>query len=297
LETYSVRLDRPGQYAGWLGIAYNPLATNIQKRNTQDNPYFRPCTDDELDFRIPDMTLDATLTRDALGRRVSLLDQLDAGRRHLDGSRAVRTLGQFHERALRLLTSDRLRAALDVRREPAALRDRYGRHLFGQSCLLARRLVEAGARFVTVGWDTVDGYSWDSHVHSNDVRQHLLPGLDQALASLLVDLDTRGLLAETLVVCLGEMGRTPRVTPQGGRNHWSMLFPAVLAGAGVRGGTVYGRSDRDAAWPLDRPVSPEDLAATVYHALGIDPHQPITDPQGRPVALLDGGTPLTSLFA
>jgi hypothetical protein len=297
LETYSVRLDRPGQYAGWLGSAYNPLATNIQKSRPQDNPYFRPCTDEELDFRIPDLTLRDGLTLDALDRRRSLLDQLDMGRRRLDASRAVRSLDQLHQRSLRLLASDRLRTALDVRRESAVLRDRYGRHLFGQATLLARRLVEAGARFVTVAWDTVDGYSWDSHVHSNDVREHLLPGLDQALSALLVDLDGRGLLAETLVVCLGEMGRTPRMTVNGGRNHWSMLFPAILAGAGIRGGTIYGRSDRDAAWPLERPVSPEDLAATVYHALGIDPHQPLTDPQGRPVPIVDGGEPLASLFA
>jgi hypothetical protein len=296
LETYSVRLDRPGQYAGWLGAACNPLATNIQKRDARDNPYFRPCTDEELDFRIPDMTLGDGLTLDALDRRRSLLDQLDAGRRRLEAAPGVRSLGQLHARALRLLASERLRAALDVRREPPRLRDRYGRHLFGQATLLARRLVEAGARFVTVGWDTVDGYSWDSHVHSNDVRQYLQPGLDQALSALLEDLDERGLLAETLVLCLGEMGRTPRLSGDGGRGHWSMLFPALLAGAGVRGGTVYGRSDRDAAWPLERPVSPEDLAATVYHALGIDPHMTLTDPQGRPVPLLDGGAPLTSLF-
>jgi hypothetical protein len=296
LETYSVRLDRPGQYAGWLGGAYNPLATAVQKRDARDNPYFRPCTDEELDFRIPDMTLTESLTLDALDRRTSLLGQLDAGRRRLENGRAAQSLDRFRARALRLLTSARLRAALDIRREPAAVRDRYGRHLFGQSTLMARRLVEAGARFVTVGWDTVDGYSWDSHVHSNDVRQYLLPGLDQALAALLADLSDRGLLDETLVVCLGEMGRTPRIDGNGGRNHWSMLFPAVLAGAGVRGGTLHGRSDRDAAWPLDGPVSPEDLAATVYHVLGIDPHLALPDALGRPVPLLDRGAPLTALF-
>jgi hypothetical protein len=296
LETYSVRLDRPGQYAGWLGTAYNPLASNIQKRGPNDNPFFRPMTDEELDFRIPDMTLDRGLTLDTLDRRASLLEQLDTGRRRLEAAGRVRSLGQLHQRALRLLTSEQLRMALDIRRESPRLRDNYGRHLFGQSALMARRLVEAGARFVTVAWDTVDGYSWDSHVHSNDVRQHLLPGLDQALSALLADLEDRGLLDETLVVCLGEMGRTPRITPNGGRNHWSMLFPALLAGGGIRGGTVYGRSDRDAAWPLERPVRPEDLAATIYHALGIDPHQAIIDPQGRPVALLEGAEPLRSLF-
>src|SRR5262249_48939147 len=159
----------------------------------------------------------------------------------------------------------------DIRREPDRLRDRYGRHLFGQSTLLGRRLVEAGARFVTVLWDAPDGYSWDSHVHSNDMKNHLLPGLDQALSALLGDLADRGLLDETLVVCLGEIGRPPQATGSWGRGHWSYCFPAVLAGGGIRGGLLHGRSDKDAAYPAEHPVSPEDLAATLFHALGIDP--------------------------
>ena len=128
------------------------------------------------------------------------------------------------------------RQALDIRQEPAELRDKYGRNLFGQSVLLARRLVEAGVRYVTVHFDAVDGYSWDSHTHSDDVKKFLLPALDNALASLLEDLSQRGLLDETLVVCLGEMGRTPQATDRWGRGHWSTLFPAVLAGGGIRGG-------------------------------------------------------------
>ena len=158
-------------------------------------------------------------------------------------------------------------------------------------------MIEAGARFVTLLWDAPDGYSWDSHRHSKDVERHLLPGLDQALSALLDDLRQRGLLDETLVVCLGEMGRTPKPdTAQWGRGHWSYCFPALLAGAGVRGGSVYGRSDRDAGHPVEKPVSPEDLACTVYEALGIDPHGFIPDKQDRPVSLVDGGRPLLDLF-
>src|SRR5262249_44009717 len=149
---------------------------------------------------------------------------------------------------------------------------------------------------VTVLWDAPDGYSWDSHLNSVDMKRHLLPGLDQALSALLDDLRDRGLLDETLVVCLGEIGRTPAGNAQWGRGHWSYCFPAVLAGAGVRGGIVYGRSDKDAGYPIEHPVSPEDLAATIFDALGIDPHGFIQDKQGRPVALVDGGRPLRELF-
>jgi uncharacterized protein (DUF1501 family) len=161
---------------------------------------------------------------------------------------------------------------------------------------MARRLIEAGVRFVTVHYEAIDGYSWDSHLHSQDVKNHLLPTFDQALAALLTDLDQRGLLSETLVVALGEMGRTPMGNPQGGRGHWSTLFPAVLAGAGIRGGTVYGASDKDAAYPIDHPTTPEDLAATIYDALGIDPEMRLQDALGRPVPVVDGGRPVRAIF-
>lgn len=287
--------DRSGQYTGWLGRTYNALATEIIKRGPTDNPYFRPCTDAELDFRIKGLVADPTLTLDRLDRRRSLLAQFEAGRQQLLAEPEV-LHDRIRARALDLIASDQVRTALDIRREPDRLRDRYGRHLFGQATLLGRRMIEAGARFVTVLWDCPDGYSWDSHIHSTDVKQHLLPGLDQSLTALLADLDDRGLLDETLVVCLGEIGRTPQANAQGGRGHWSYCFPALLAGAGVRGGMVYGRSDKDSAYPVENPVSPEDLAATIFAALGIDPHGSIPDRLGRPVPLVAGGRALSELF-
>ena len=289
--------DRSGQYAGWLGRSYNALATRVGKRDAKDNPYFRDCTEEDLNFRVEGVESHADVTLDRMHRRASLLEQFDTARRELDRSKSVRDFGRLHGRAMDLVTSEKMRAAFDLRKETPQLRDRYGRHLFGQSVLMGRRMIEAGARFVTVLWDSPDGYGWDSHGHSNDVRKHLLPGLDQSLSALLEDMQSRGLLEETLVVCMGEMGRTPKQdTAQWGRGHWSYCFPAVLAGAGIRGGAVYGRSDKDSAFPLEKAVSPESLAATVFHALGITPETRLHDAFGRPVSVIDGGEPLLDLF-
>jgi hypothetical protein len=297
LEEYSIQLRRPGEYAGWLGRGYDPLTTSIAKRDKKDNPYFRDCTDEELNYQIQGLALPAELTMDRVGSRQSLLSQFDDQLRIADRHAGVAAMDKFQARAFTLATSQETRQALDIRQEPQELRDKYGRNLWGQSVLLARRLVEAGVRYVTVQYDAVDGYSWDSHIHSDDVKKFLLPSLDNALASLLEDLSVRGLLDETLVVCLGEMGRTPQASDRFGRGHWSTLFPAVIAGAGIRGGIVYGGSDKDAAYPIDRPTSPEDLAATIYHALGIDHHLQLPDATGRPVSINDGGRPLVELFA
>lgn len=296
IQTYSVQLVRPGEYAGWLGRSYDPVTTRIDKRDKKDNPYFRDCTDDELTFSLDGLLSPQELTLDRLNRRQSLLEQFDAELSRLDAPKTLSEFDRFQQRALNLVTSTRTREAFDITREPAAVRDRYGRHLFGQSTLLARRLVEAGVRFVTVHWDCPDGYSWDSHTHANDVANHLLPGFDQAASALLEDLADRGLLEETLVVACGEMGRTPQVNKTGGRDHWSTLFPALLAGAGIRGGLAHGQSDKDGAYPATPPVRPEDLAATIYHALGIDPHVRLPDAQGRPVPVLEEATVQGSVF-
>lgn len=289
--------DRSGQYAGWLGRSYNALATKIAKRDKSDNPYFRDCTDAELDFRVQGCETRDGLTLDRTIQRVSLLEQFDAARKEFDRSRLVRDYDRARVRAVDLVTSEKMRAAFDISREPPELRDRYGRHLFGQSAMMGRRMLEAGARFVTVLWDCPDGYSWDSHRNSDDVGKHLLPGLDQTFSALLADMSDRGLLDETLVVCVGEMGRTPKPdTAQWGRGHWSHCFPAVLAGAGIRGGITYGRSDKHAGYPADKPVTPENLAATIFHTLGISPETRIRDAFGRPVPVMEKGEPLVELF-
>lgn len=287
---------RPGEHAGWLGRRYNPLTTQIDKKSLTDNPYWRDCSDEELTFAIAGMTAREGITLDRLRSRRSLLEQFDDQRRQLPAD-VVTSYDAFRERAVALVTSEQTLQALDIRREPAEMRDVYGRHLFGQSCLMARRLIEAGVRFVTVHYDCVDGYSWDSHRNSDDVKKHLLPTFDQAYAALVRDLDARGLLDETLVVASGEIGRTPKANSNWGRDHWSTLFPAVLAGGGVVGGRVYGKSDKDAAYALDNPVSPEDLAATIYHSLGINHELRVPDAQNRPTAVVEGGQPLIALWS
>ena len=284
---------RPGQYGGWLGSGFNPMTTAIGKRDATDNPYWRDCADDELTFQIEGLA--PLVPRERIRERASLLDQFESMRTRLDSGEAD-ALDLHRMRALALVASDKTGRALNIRAESDAMRDRYGRHLFGQSCLMARRLVEAGTRFVTVHYDCVDGYSWDSHRNSDDVKNHLLPTFDQACAALLTDLDERGLLAETLVVAMGEMGRTPTPTGNWGRGHWSTCFPCLIAGAGIRGGIVYGKTDAKAAYPHENAVTPEDLAKTIYWALGIDPELFLMNREGRPMPLVESGKPLVKLF-
>ena len=238
------------------------------------------------------------VTLDRLDRRRSLLEQFEVGATDLARTQSLAGYSSARNSVWNMMTSSTLRDALDIQREPAALRDRYGRNLFGQSLLMGRRMVEAGSRFVTVIWDMSDGAAsgWDSHNGlTGSLRDHLLPGLDRGLSALLEDMSESGLLDETLVLAVGEMGRTPKFVNRGladGRDHWSFCFPAVLAGAGIQGGTTYGRSDKQAGYPQDLPVSCPDLAATVFQSLGLDPHGFIPDKQGRPVSLTDNGQPL-----
>ena len=288
---------RPGEHAGWMGARYNPLTTQIDKKSLTDNPYWRDCAEEELNFQLAGMGSREGLTLDRLEQRSSLLTQFNQEQRRFEKSGSQSSFDEFRQRAYALVTSERTRIALDIRREPAELREQYGRHLFGQSTLMARRLIEAGVRFVTVHYDCVDGYSWDSHRNSDDVKKHLMPTFDQAYAALVSDLHDRGMLDETLVVATGEMGRTPRANPQWGRDHWSTLFSNVVAGGGIVGGRVYGKSDKDAAYAVEKPVTPEDLAATVYHALGIDHDMRVQDAQNRPTPVVEGGSPVTELWS
>lgn len=296
LQKYTSKLIRPGEYAGWLGRGYDPITTMVNKRNDDDDPYQRVCTEEELTFQIEGLVAPEAMTLDRLNSRQSLLGQFEQQLRRLDNEKVLSAYDRFQQRALSLVASERTRKALDIKQESAELRDRYGRHLFGQSALMARRLVEAGVRYVTVHYDCPGGYGWDSHINNKEVEGYLLPSLDQTMSALLTDLDDRGLLDETLVVCLGEMGRTPKVNRTGGRDHWSTLFPALIAGAGIRGGSVLGQTDKDAAYAVTPPHSPQDLAATIYQSLGIDHEMRLPDAQGRPVAIMDDGTPIRELF-
>jgi hypothetical protein len=208
-------------------------------------------------------------------------------------------MSAHYEHAYRLLQTPDARRAFDLASEPARSRDAYGWHHFGQSCLLARRLLEADVPMVTVYWNSpslTTNESWDTHGNAAvRMRDHLLPAFDRALAALLDDLTQRGLLDDTLVMWMGEFGRTPRINNNGGRDHWGFCQSVLLAGAGVRGGQVHGRSDPHAAYAADAPVSPDDLAATVFQTLGIPLDAEIRDPQGRPLALCNG-RPVTALF-
>jgi hypothetical protein len=272
----------PGQRAGFLGGAYDPLHVT--------------CDPNAADYRIPDLELPAGLTPARLEHRQSLLRLVDGQRRAAE--RLPGGPDPFYERAFTLLGSDRVRAAFDIGREDPRTRERYGRHVHGQSVLLARRLVEAGVRFVTV-YDRVHNgqdANWDSHAQVfARHRDHLLPPADQALSALVEDLEQRGLLASTLVVALGEFGRTPQINAQGGRDHWPDCFSVALAGGGVRGGSVYGESDAWGAFPAADPATPADLAATLFWRFGIDPAAEIRDRTGRPFRLADG-EPLRALF-
>ncbi|HUG89903.1 MAG TPA: DUF1501 domain-containing protein [Planctomycetaceae bacterium] len=260
----------PGFFSGFLGAAHDPLFVAQHAHETEFQP-FAPA-------ESPQRLLE----------RGRLLGAIDRQRRHLERTAATGTFDAYHAQAVGLLTSPETRRAFDVGSEPEPLRLRYGMTPFGQGCLLARRLVEAGVSLVTVNWERDDAY-WDTHADNfNRHKKQLLPNLDQGMSALLDDLDQRGLLDETLVVWLAEFGRTPQINAQAGRDHWAACNTVVLAGAGIRGGQVYGASDRQAAYPVLQPVTPEDLAATIYHRLGIDPHLTIYTPDGRPVALSAG---------
>ncbi len=260
----------PGFFAGVLGSTYDPLFI----AQDPSAPGFRP---------LPAAEGEAAAR---LRTRRTLLATVDARRRQLET--AAGTFRDEYQRAFTLVTSARARRAFDLAREPARVRDRYGRNSFGQGLLLARRLVEAGVQLVTVNWARDDAF-WDTHAHNfRDLKTKLLPPFDLGFSALLEDLEGRGLLGETLVVCLGEFGRTPTINANAGRDHWAACNSVVLAGGGVRPGQVHGASDRHAAYPVTPPVSPDDLAATIYHALGIDPATEFRDRQGRPWQLALG---------
>jgi hypothetical protein len=288
---YSQGLRRAGPYGGYLGSVYDPLFSAC-------DPKFSGTLADAGDFynadktpmgdpRLPDLS--GGLTLDALDRRRGLLSQLDDKARRLERSAEASRLTRQQAKAFDLLLAQKAREAFDVSREPAALRERYGRDLFGSSTLLARRLVEAGVSYVAVHTEAKPNGHWDTHNNNfNMLRKLLLPFLDRAVSALIEDLDARGMLASTLLVVTGDMGRTPRVNKQAGRDHWPQCGFCILAGGGTRPGVV-GTSDRQAAYPVEHPVSSGDLAATMYHLMGVDPEATVPDQTGRPVPISHGG--------
>ncbi len=243
-------------------------------------------------FQVQDVAPVEPLTPRSAARRQSLLQAVDGLARQVQGNDQIATYGEFQRRAAALVLSSEARSAFAIDRESPALRDRYGRTTFGQSCLLARRLVERGVRFVTV-----NNGGWDHHARIWDGLGRRLPEFDRGFSALLEDMGSRGLLAETLVVVMGEFGRTPRVNREVGRDHWGPAASLLFAGAGVRGGQVIGATDRQGAYVTRRPVAPADVAYTIYEAVGVDPHRWLIHPEGRPIEILDRGEPVRELFS
>jgi hypothetical protein len=268
----------PGTTAGFLGSLYEPFTID-------QNP-------NAPDFRVQDLlALRGDVPLERLAGRRGLLDAVNYETERLVRNGALVVMGNHYEMALGLLGSAKVHQAFDLTAEPAPLRDRYGRNTFGQGVLLARRLVERGVPLVTVNfWTTCDPkIHWDTHEKSfTQLKGPLMPPTDRAFATLLDDLSGRGLLEETLVVWMGEMGRTPRVNNQAGRDHWGNCLTVVLAGGGLSGGRVHGASDSQAAIPKDSPIRSADLATTIYYCLGVDPHTEFPDLVGRPTRICNG---------
>lgn len=316
-STYAPFSRRSGPYGAFLGHGYDPVWTEFDGKATEtvnrvsffrrlagvdiQDPFLGVTPESRLRV-TQDARLQRGLTIDRLDRRRSLLEQFDQEQRRLGESSAGQSVDRFQEMAYSLITSEKLRQALDIGQEPMAVREQYGMNLFGQSMLTARRLLESGGRLVSVFWDEykVVNTAWDTHFnHFTRLSNELLPGFDSGMSRLLLDLEERGLLDETLVMCLTEHGRTPKINKLdrgGGRDHWSQVYSVMLAGAGIRPGTVVGASDAQGAFVKDRPVSPEDILATMYHLKGIAPETAIPDRLSRPVRLTANGTVIRELL-
>jgi hypothetical protein len=244
------------------------------------------------DFKVRDLSLPKDMTPRTLERRATLLKAVDSLAAHVHGNDQIATYDEFHQKAAQMVLSPDAQSAFDINQESEKLRDTYGRHEFGQSCLLARRLVEKGVRFVTVNYA-----GWDHHAKIFENLDKKLPQFDQGFSALINDMHERGSLKDTLVVCMGEFGRTPKVNKDAGRDHWGDAGVMLFAGAGVRGGQIIGATDKSGSYVTDRPVRPEDVCWTVYEALGINPNKELHTPEGRPVTILDGGSTIHELYS
>ena len=280
-----------GQAGGFLGKALDPFS--LQADPSQAN------------FRVPDLLPPDQIGGARLDRRRKMRDIVDATTKAFDASEDARLLDDNFHAAYRLMTSPQARAAFDLAQEPQAVRERYGLNRFGQCCLLARRLVENGVRFVTINTflTVFDEITWDIHgskpfTSIEGMKDIVCPMYDQAYSALIEDLGQRGMLDDTLVTGLAEFGRTPKVNPAGGRDHWPQCFTCSFAGGGVKGGRVVGASDTIGGFPAERPVGPGDIVATIFESLGLDHASHLQGPAGRPFALTDFGTePIRELFA
>jgi hypothetical protein len=252
---------------------------------------FKAGDPNQPNYKVQDVSPADAVTPRKLERREKLLDAVDGLARQVHANDQIATYDEFRQRATAMVLSGEARKAFAIEEESDKLRDRYGRTTFGQSCLLARRLIEGGVRFVTV---TFGG--WDHHSKVFENLEKKLPDFDRGFSALITDLSERGLLAETLVVCMGEFGRTPKLNKDAGRDHWAGAGSMLFAGAGVRPGTVIGATDKLGAYPTRRPVSPADVAYTVFDSLGIDPHKQLVAPDGRPIEILDQGEVVKELF-
>jgi hypothetical protein len=271
-----------GQDAGFLGKAHDPFVLMADPSKP--------------DFKVPDLLPPAQIGDARLERRRKLRSIVDDTVKNFEASDNARLLDSNFEAAFRMMTSSQARAAFDLSGEPQAVRERYGMNRFGQCCLLARRLIEAGVRFVTLNTflTVFDEITWDIHgskpfTSIEGMRNIVAPMYDQAYGALLEDLSQRGMLGNTLVCNLAEFGRTPRVNPAGGRDHWPQCWTVYFAGGGVQGGRVVGRSDRIGGVPAERPVEPAEIVATIYHSLGLNLETTLPGPQGRPFPLVDTG--------
>ncbi len=291
--TFDQVYTTPGQFGGILGKKYDPFVI------AQDP--------NQADFSIDELQLRQGITLSRLDNRRQLLDQLDRTQQNVEKTLAVAGMDQYYDRAWSILTSPESKQAFDISREPDSVRDRYGRNTVGQSMLMARRLIEAGVRFVTCyhGLNPGDTAGWDTHRDNfNGLKNRLLPPDDQGFAALILDLEQRGMLDSTLVVWCGEFGRSPRIgkadvtkrIAPAGRDHWPFAYSIGLVGGGVKPGYICGKTDKIGAYPVGRPYGPADVAATIFWALGIDPATEIHDRLGRPFKLADGN-PATEWFA
>jgi hypothetical protein len=273
--------------AGYLGTAYNPFIVEGLGAGPGGGA-------SAANLRVRGITLPTGFTLDQLENRDRLLQQFDQGLAEIDrDADLVGGLDAFHHQALEILRSNRTRGAFDLAREDPQLRARYGNSAFGLGALAARRLVEAGVRFVTVSLG-----GWDTHAQNfTALRTRLLPQLDQTLSALIEDLDVRGLLENTVVYCAGEFGRTPRINPNAGRDHWARSMAVLLAGGGFRRGYGHGTTDVQGMAPATEPCTPDDVSATIFHCLGLDPHQELQTPTGRPVQLFREGQVINRLLA